>query len=106
MKLSLAGIEQIQAIAKLREHQQLHHDAKVELFDLIDSMDMEELSIFYALISIGLGHSENEYGLLIHDAKQKGFGVVEELFELSDLGTALQEGVRKLGIRNRDRFIF
>jgi hypothetical protein len=100
MKLAQATIEHIQYLAKLREQEKLLPNDKVELFDSIDAMDMEELSGFYALTFIGLGHNKNEYQLLVLEAKQKGFGVVDELFELSNLGTALQQGVRSIDINS------
>ncbi len=86
--------------AKRREQDELLHNDTIELFDSIDAMDMEELSSFYALTYIGLGHNKNEYQLLVLEAKQKGFGIVDELFSLSNLGSALQQGVRSIDIKS------
>jgi len=66
---------------------------RIELFDSIDSMDMEELSCLYALVHLGLETRDLKYNELVQEANSRGFVVVDELLELKSLGSSLRRGV-------------
>jgi hypothetical protein len=100
MKLTKGTVEHIRVLAILREKEGLSRDDSIELFDSIDCMDMEELSLFYALVHFGMKKNESDFDFLVSKAKKKGFSVVEELFDNKDLGSYLREGLTKIEASN------
>ena len=95
MKINSGFIEDIVELSKLKEDQKISRNQLIEFFDLIDGLTKDELAEVYASV---LYHSNfsSKFENCYEKALGVGFGAVDILFEMKDLGVHLAGGVNKL----------
>jgi len=96
MKVTIGTIEHIKQLAMLRQEGVLTEEGRVELFDSLDCLDLDELSELYAIACVGKSGSVELYGAAVDESNGRGVGAAEYLFGLGDLGASLAAGTALL----------
>ena len=96
MKFTDGTITHIAQLASDREIKELSEENRIELFDSIDCLDMEELSELYAIVQVGKSNNPSDFQKQIIEGKEKGFQIAEEIFSLNNLGHLLKVGTKLL----------
>ncbi len=96
MIITAGTIEHIAQLAAFREQGRLSEAARVELFDSIDCLNLDELSELYGIVEVGRWRTVTRYHAAVAEAKVRGFDTAEYLFDLGNLGTYLASGMAEL----------
>ena len=98
--IQLENVKYIADLALIREANTITNNQLVELFDSIDCLTLDELSILFAVFCVGKSGEIRKYNIYITQAVNLGVPLVDELFNNLQLGRLLTNGLKELGVIN------
>jgi len=99
-EIQLENIKYIIQLAVIREEDRITDNQRIDLFDSIDCLNLDELSILFAVFSVGKSGEVKKYDIYLSQALNLGFPLVDELYNNSLLGVLLTSGLKELGVIN------
>jgi hypothetical protein len=99
-EIQIENVKYIADLALIREANSITHNQLVELFDSIDCLTLDELSILFAVFCVGKSGEVTKYSIYLTQALNLGFPLVDELFNNLQLGVLLTNGLKELGAIN------
>jgi hypothetical protein len=99
-KIQIESVKHIAYLALIREAETITDNQLIELFDSIDCLTLDELSILFAVFSVGKSCEVTKYNIYLKQALNLGFPLVDKLFNDLHLGFLLTNGLKELGVIN------
>ena len=99
-EIQLESVKYIADLALIREANSITHNQLVELFDSIDCLTLDELSVLFAVFCVGKSGEITKYSTYLKQALNLGFPLVDKLFNNLQLGILLTNGLKELGAIN------